>query len=187
VGVLLRPSARLACFAAVVGRTRGRFFTTRFERDRMARGIQQFQGGFGTTVDWWFYASAEMDSIFDEPSVLGGRTFTPNPQPVPVLSAIPLEGANTPSDAGRYVTNRVLLRVSLRQAMASGMPDLSRDFEAHYGDRFVLRGLVYDVTAIVSEGNLDATNEDVVLRVEGRQLRADELGSDEQFAGYVSR
>lgn len=168
-----------------MGRTRGRFFTTRFERDRQQQSIGELQGKVGTTVQWWLLTGAVLDSVFDEPDVMGGRTFTQLSRPVPVLSAVPLEGANTPTDAGRYVTNRVMLRVSLRQAEAAGVPDLSVDYEARYGDRFVLRGLVYDITAIASEGNFDATNEDVVLRIEGRQLRPDELSTDPDFASYA--
>lgn len=168
-----------------MGRRRGRFFTTRFERDRQDRLIRQQQDKFGTAVTWFFLAGATVDSVFDEPDVMGGRTFTQAARSIPVLSAVPLEGPNVPGDAGRYVTNRVVLRMSLRQVLAAGMPDLSRDFEERYGDRFVLRGLVYDVTAIATEGNFDATNEDVVVRVEGRQLRADELTSDPDFIDHA--
>lgn len=168
-----------------MGRVRGRFYTNRFERQRMNRDIRQYQEGHGTYVLWYFFAGITEDSIYDEPSVMGGRSFTLAASPMPVLSAVPLEGANAPGDAGRYVTNRVALRMSLRQVMSAGMPDLSRNYEAHYGDRFVYRGLVYDVTAIVSEGNIDATDTDIVLRVEGTQLRADELTSDPAFSTYA--
>lgn len=165
-----------------MSRVKGKFFNNDFDLKRMDRDIRQEQEGHGTTVDWYFYLGAVVDPTYDE----GGRRWR-GPVPMPVVSAVPAQGANVPSDSGRFVTDTIELRMSYRQITGRGIgPDISSDFENHYADRFVFRGHVYSVTAIRIDGHFDPQARDVMVRIDAGQLRPDELVNDVDFAEYAA-
>jgi hypothetical protein len=165
-----------------MSRVKGKFFTNDFELKRMNRDIRQEQEGHGTTVDWWFYLGAISDETYDE----GGRRWR-GPVPMPVVSVVVDQGPNVPSDSGRFVTDAVTLRMGYRQITGRGIgPDISSDFEAHYGDRFVFRDHVYSVESIHIDGHFDPLARDVMVQVEGGQLRPDELVNDVDFTEYAA-
>jgi hypothetical protein len=166
-----------------MGRVKGRFFNNDFDLNRINRDIAQEQAGHGTSVAWYFYQGAALDDTYDE----GGRRWT-GPKNVPVVSAVPAQGANRPSDTGQYITDHITLRMSYRQiAGDTGFTmDLSTNFEQHYADRFVFRGHVYSVQEIRMDGHFDPAARDVMVRVEGGQLRPDELVNDIDFQEYAA-
>lgn len=167
-----------------MGRVQGRFFNNSFDLKRMDRDIHQEQAGHGTTVLWYFYLGAVSDETYDE----GGRRWKVPPKVMPVVSAVPTQGANVPSDSGRYITDSIELRMSYRQISDEGIgPNLSVDFEPHYSDRFIYRGHVYSIREIHSDGHFDALNRDVMVRIVGGQLRPDELVNDVDFLDYASQ
>lgn len=165
-----------------MGRVKGRFFNNDFDLNRINRDIAQEQAGHGTSVGWYFYQGAALDDTYDE----GGRRWT-GPKNVSVVSAVIQQGPNRPSDTGRYITDRAVLRMSYKQIADEnfGM-DFSTNFEPHYNDRFVFRGHVYSVQEIKSDGHFDAQARDVMVQVTGGQLRPDELVNDIDFTAYAA-
>lgn len=165
-----------------MSRVKGQFFTNDFDLKRMDRDIRQEQENHGTTVDWYFYQGAVVDDTYDE----GGRRWR-GPVSMPVVSAVPAQGANLPSDSGMFITDTIDLRMGYRQITGRGIgPDISTDFETHYADRFVFRNHVYSVTAIRIDGHFDPEARDVMVRVTGGQLRADELVNDVDFTAFAA-
>ncbi len=163
-----------------MGRVTGKFFTDRYELDRSFRDIRQEQEDHGTIVEWYFYLGAEPDDTYDE----GGRRWR-GPVTVPVVSAVPVQGANVSNDSGLFVTDAITLRMSYRQITSVGIgPDISTDFESHYADRFVYRKHVYGIEAIRIDGHFDPDSHDVMVRVEAGQLRPDELFDDVEFTAF---
>lgn len=165
-----------------MGRVKGKFFTNQYELKRMFRDIRQEQEDHGTSVQWYFYLGSVVDSTYDE----GGRRWR-GPKTMPVVSAVPVQGANVPSDSGRFVTDSIALRMSWRQITDQGIgPNISEDFESHYGDRFIYRGHVYSIEEIRVDGHFDPDSHDVMVSIRGGQLRPDELVNDVDFLNYAS-
>jgi hypothetical protein len=131
-----------------MGRVKGRFFTNDFELSRLDRDIRQEQEYHGTTVDWYFYLGSQVDDVYDE-----GPADWKGPVKMPVVSAVPVQGANVTGDSGLYVTDRITLRLSLDQVVTRGLGrGLSSNFEQHYRDRFVYRNHVYSIEDIRIDG-----------------------------------
>lgn len=165
-----------------MGRVHGKYFTNKYERKRMFRDIRQEQEYHGTSVEWYVYQGAQLDDAYDE----GQRRWT-GPVSVPVVSAVPVQGANVSNDAGRFVTDRIVLRISYKQlADAHVGPEISNDFEDWYADRFVYRDHVYGIEALRVDGHFDPDSLDMMVSVTAGQLRPDELYDDIDFTAFAT-
>lgn len=163
---------------------RGRFFSPKWEARRIDRDIELHQRAFGTTIDWYFYDPAESvyDAVYDEGQDLGeGRRWN-GPTPIPVLSANRREGPNITSEDGMYVVDTIDVRMSYEQARRVGLvPEMSRNHEQHYSDRFVYDNIVWGIRDISVTGQFEASGHDIIVRILGVQKRPDELVNDIDF------
>lgn len=152
--------------------------------------MESFQAVFGTEVLWFFFqpvgpgSPTVLDDVYDEGAVASGKTYD-GPLRIPVLSAVPAQGAENPDDQGFATYDRIVLRMSYEQVRRAGLSqNLIQDRESRLLDRFVYRSRVFDVTALQTSGHFEQTGADTVLQVSGVQLRPDELLDSPTFARY---
>jgi hypothetical protein len=153
----------------------------------MDRDIEKHQQAFGTVVQWYFYdpENSQYDDVYDEGSDSGNGRRWKGPITVPVLSANRREGSNITSDDGMYVVDTIDLRLSYEQARRVGLvPEISRNHEMHYDDRFIYDDRVWGIRDISVTGQFEASGHDIMARVLGGQLRPDELVNDIDFARW---
>lgn len=158
-------------------RPRGRFFGVKDEQRRINAGMEDYQQVYGTEVLWFFFTPGEStyDDIYDEGFVEGGKSYD-GPHRIPVMSAVPTQGAETPQDNGYATYDQVTLRMSYEQVRRAGLShDLVLEREERQLDRFVYRNRVFDVVSIQTSGHFEQTSADTVLQIQGMQLRKDEL------------
>lgn len=175
------------------GRTRGRFFDTRDEEQRIDRALAQYQQVYGTEVLWYFLRAPDdpiniassgtvVHDVYDEGLVTGGKSYD-GPHRMPVMSAQALQGQDVEhDDQGMATWDHVTLKLSYEQARKVGIDlDLVENREAHIHDRFVWRKRLFDVEAIQTSGHFDQSARDMTILVQGVQLRSDEFIDSPQF------
>lgn len=167
---------------------RGRYFPPKFETRRMDRDIEKHQQAFGTVVGWYIYDpdTSRYDDVYDEgqDSGDGGRRWK-GPLNIPVVSANRREGMRITTDDGMYILDTIDLRLSYEQSRRVGLvPEISHNHERHYKDRFIYDNLVWGIRDISVTGQFEASGHDTMVRVQGVQLRADELVNDPDFRAW---
>jgi len=167
-------------------RSRGRFFPTRYETKRMDVDIQAYQEQMGTTVLWWFFDfdDTQFNETYDEGDRINGKRFK-GPIRLPVLSAVRIPAERRPSDEGMYGIDTIDVRMSYEQARRAGLgPELDLNTTPHLNDRVGYEGRVFEIRDILVTGQYDPTQTYMIIRVNGRQLRPDEMVFDPDFAAY---
>lgn len=162
----------------------GRFFPSRYEARRQDRDIAIHQRSFGTAVLWYFFdpGASAFDDIYSEGQDYGGGRRWFGPHTIPVVSANRREGMKVVTDDGLYSLDTIDLRLSYEQARKSGLlPEVSRNHEVHLNDRFIYDDRVWGIRDISTTGQFDPSGHDVMVRVQGVQLHADELVNDLDF------
>ncbi len=170
------------------GRPHGRFFSVRKEELRLNHALEQYQGVYGTEVQWYFLlkqgAGTVVDDVYDEGSVIGGKAYD-GPHRVPVMAAQVRQGQAESDDQGMSTFDNVTLKLSYEQARRAGLDvNLINNRETHLHDRFVWRRRVFDVGSIQTAGHFDQNSTDMTILVQATQVRPDELVDSPIFQGY---
>ena len=164
---------------------RGRFDSDKYETQEIHRGIRGFQSAqvYDEIQYYRFLRTAsESHDIYDE-AAGEGRVYRP-PVTVPCLHVTHDEGESQAGDTGFYVNDNVYVTASFDQLYRTGLTFQDVQHESYLKDRFTYDNKVFRITHIHVLGQV-ARGRDIVLSIEGTQIKPSELVNDQQFAAYV--
>jgi hypothetical protein len=146
----------------------------RREITSIKKGIKEYQRETGETVIWFEFdpTGTTKDPVYDE----GPSRKWKKGKPVPVVFAYFHEDQETPSAEGFYMVNTTHFTVLLDILRKAGISN-PEDTEKHMHDRFSFNGNTYNVFGYVKQGLV--SNEWLTVAVDGRQVKEDELPTDE--------
>lgn len=162
---------------------RGRF-TVGQETRSINAGLRGYQSIAGDVLEYWRFdhEDSQMDPVYDEATGTGRVYF--GPYSVPALHVVHLQGDNTAGGTQGFYTNDSLsATVSFRQFVRTGMRDADIRTNNYGRDRIVYDEKVFRVVRITALGQIKRA--DLILAIEGTQLKADELIDDSQFAQWA--
>lgn len=162
---------------------RGRFTVAQETRSIFA-GLRGYQSLAGDQIEYWRFDhdDSATDPVYDEATGAGKVYF--GPYSVPALHVVHLQGDNTEGGTQGFYTNDSLsATVSFRQFARIGMTAADIRTNAYGRDRAVYDEKVFRITRITALGQIRRA--DLILAIEGTQLKADELVDDAQFAPWA--
>lgn len=168
-------------------RSRGQFFPTKFDTERMQNDMMSMQEQFGVEVQWWYFDEADtaVNSIYDEPDSSTGKLFI-GPIRVPVISAVRRMGPQEGGEEGLYTVDTLDVRASYEMVRRVGItPEIDLNTTNHLNDRLGYEGRYFDIQAITSDGQYDPTHTYLTLDIRAKELRPDELQYSPQFASEI--
>lgn len=163
---------------------RGRFDTD-FETEEIHRGLRGHQSAqVGDEVAYYRFnrEGSGMDDLYDEGEGLG-RVFRP-PVDLPVLHVTHDEGDNQDTDTGFYFNDNIYISASYDQVYRTGLSLADIEHHRYLKDRVVYDGRVFRVTQIHILGQIQGR--DVIVSIEGTQVKPDEMVSDPQFSNFTT-
>lgn len=164
---------------------RGRFDSD-FETNEMNQGLRGFQSAqAGDAIDYYRFdrVASQIDDVYDEGDG-AGRVYHPSVV-VPVLRAVHDEGENANTDTGFYFNDNIYVTASFNQVFRTGLTFEDIRHEDYLKDRLVYDNKVFRVTQIHVMGQIQ--RRDVIISIEGTQVKADELVTDTQFAEFATQ
>jgi hypothetical protein len=160
---------------------RGRFGAD-YETYEINSALSGYQSNFGDVIDYYRFIKSEsrVNDIYDEGDLVG-KVFA-DPIRLPVLHVIHQEGPNEDEDTGFYYNDDLNVTASFSQITRAGLTLADLETQRYLKDRMVYNGKPFRVTAINILGQIQ--QRDVIVGIEGTQLRGDELVNDLQFAQW---
>jgi hypothetical protein len=137
------------------------------------------------SVEYWRFdrSVSGSDDVYDEGTIGAGRLFRP-PLNLPAIHVTHDEGGRVTSDSGFYWNDNIYATFSYAQFDRAGLYKPDDHHEWYLKDRIVYDGLVFKVVDIHILGQID--ERDVVVSLEGTQVKPDEMVNDPQFAEYAN-
>lgn len=161
---------------------RGRF-TADYETDQINGSLRGWQAEFGDDITYFRFwkEQSEMDPVFDE-ATKAGRLYHP-PKKIAVLHATHTEGGNEIRPQGFYYNDELYVIAFFDQLMKVGFTNLDLQTYDYLKDRIVYDYKVFRVTKINVTGQVQ--ERDVMVSIEGTQVKPDEMLNDPQFKSYL--
>ena len=162
---------------------RGRF-TVGAETRSIEKGLRGYQSLAGDVVDYYrfHHELSVQDPVYDEGTAVG-RVFH-GPFSVPVLHVVHLQGDDRAGGTQGFYTNDTLqVTAGWRQMARVGLTRTDVRTNAWLRDRIVYDEKVFRINKMTALGQVQRA--DLILAIEGTQLKADELVDDAQFAAYA--
>lgn len=159
-------------------------FSTRYETNEIAGAMRGWQTEFGDHVLYYRYwgTESEVHDIWDEATGVG-RMFHP-PDEIEVLHATHIEGSNEDRTQGQYYNDTLYVTASYAQLRRLGMTEMDLQFQTYLKDRIVYDFRVFRITRIQVLGQIQRA--DVVVSIEGTQVKPDEMLNDKGFEAFVN-
>ena len=161
---------------------RGRFDSD-FETGEIHRGLRGHQSAqIGDEVQYYRldFEHSQMDDLYDEGTGYG-RVYHP-PVDLPCLHVTHDEGENQDTDTGFYFNDNLYITASFDQVYRTGLTLMDIEHQRFLKDRILYDGRVFRVTQIHILGQIQTR--DIVVSIEGTQVKPDEMVNDPQFAAY---
>lgn len=158
-------------------------FSMDYETNEIRDALTGYQIEVGDFVIYYRYDSinSRLHSVYDEP-IAGGLAWR-RPINLPVIHAIHLENERDITAEGEYTNDTIELTASFEQLRMSAMSKLDINTQNYLNDRFVYDGKVFKVIQISIKGQIQSR--DLIVRIEGTQVKADELVNSTTFARYA--
>lgn len=152
------------------------------ETDEINDAIRGYSSEWGDHVEYYRFdaANSVMHDIYDEASG-EGRVFI-GPIYLETLPVIHQENPNESPEAGFYYRDAIHVTCSFDQFTKTGFPNTDIDTQAYLRDRLVYDNKVFRVTEINVLGQI--IERDVIVTIDGQQIKPDELVFDAQFNKY---
>ena len=159
-------------------------FDYRYELESIYRGMDRdLHQVVGQILPWYVFDNADTttDSVYDVGSGdRVGRTWY-DPLDVPTLSIIKVE-ANVPiNKRGLYPVDTLNVVISPDALRLAGLDDILANPDLHAVDRLVYEGKVFGVEQIRVRGAIKGDYDYVVVGVDARQIKRDELYNDDPY------
>jgi hypothetical protein len=164
-------------------KSKGRF-NTDYETGKVLDVLTDYGEGHGDWLDYYRLdeENSEYDEIFDEP-VGAGRVFTLTQ--MPAIHVHLIYGANQYGDFGMYYNDEIAASISFRMFEQAGMTEADIRDGKYERDRVVYKNKVFRITILDIQGQIQ--RREIVVGLEGSQLKPDELVGDQQFARFSQR
>lgn len=163
---------------------RGRFGINT-ETTLIHRALRGWQNRTGDVVTYFRFQRDEsgMHEVYDEASG-AGRVFYGRWQ-LPALHVTHVESGNEePRDSGLYVVDTLRVVLEYDQLIKYGLTEMDIKHGSFQRDRVAYDNALYAVQRLQILGQI--RRRDVVVVIEARQIRNDELVNDPEFADYLS-
>lgn len=158
-------------------------FDTDFETNEIHRSLRGWQSEFGDRVLYYRFwgEESEVHDIWDE-AAGRGRVWHPASE-VEVLHVTHIEGGNQDRPQGQYYNDSLYLTASWEQLKRLGMTEMDLQHQSYLRDRIVYDYRVFRVTRLQVMGQIQ--QRDVIVSIEGTQVKPDEMINDEQFLAFA--
>lgn len=159
---------------------RGRFETD-WETQEIHRGLRGFQSSqVYDDIEYFRFdmEASQSHNIYGE-AFDKGKVYRPSVT-VPCLHVTHDEGENQNADTGFYVNDNIYITASFDQFFRTGLTFADIEHEKYLKDRFSYDGKLFRVENIHILGQVRG-GRDIILSIEGTQVKPDELANDPQF------
>lgn len=159
-------------------------FDQRYEVAQIEGALRGYQGSqIEDSVDYWRFdrANSQMDDVYNE-GYGTGLVFHPSVN-VPALHVTHNEGGRTGQLEGFYFNDDLYVTTSYDMFTRTGLTNADVQHQKYLKDRIIYDGIVFRVNSIQILGQVD--RRDVIVSIEGTQVKPDELSNDPQFAAYA--
>ena len=158
-------------------------FDADFETAEISRSLRGWQSEFGDHVLYYRYwgEETEIHDIWDE-AAGGGRVWHPANE-IEALHVTHVEGGNEDRQQGQYWNDNLYMTASFDQLRRLGMTELDLQHQSYLRDRIVYDYRVFRVTRLQVMGQIQ--QRDVVVSIEGTQVKPDEMLNDRQFEAFA--
>lgn len=159
-------------------------FTVDAESKEIADAMRGWQSAYGDTVEYYRYwmEETEVNDIWDEASGQGRVWHTPDE--IEVLHATHVEGQAETREQGLYYNDTLYATASFDQLRKLGMTEMDLQAQTYLRDRIVYDYRVFQVTRIQVMGQIQ--RRDLVVSIEGTQVKPDEMMNDRGFEKYAN-
>lgn len=160
-------------------------FDSDFETNEIYESLRGWQTEWGDRALYYRYWATEsqIHEIWDEATGVG-RVWHPAHE-IEVLHATHIEGGNEDrSETGQYYNDSLYMTASFQQLKRLGMTEMDLLYQSYLNDRIVYDYRVFRVTRIQVMGQIQ--RKDVVVSIEGTQVKPDEMANDNQFEKFAN-
>lgn len=168
---------------AKLDRKKGRF-DPRYESNEIDGALEGYQIVYGQEIAYFRYSHSQSyyHDVYGEADH-GGRIYYA-PVQVPVLQVMREEGPAEQDQAGLYWTDSIHITASFAHLSKTGLTELDIKHGSYLNDRFAYDGRLFRITRIAVLGQLKTR--DVIVGIDGIQLKRDDILSDPQFEAWWS-
>lgn len=162
-------------------KTHGRF-NANYETTDIMGVLRGRQTEVGETVQYYRFSHADAsgDDLYDE-GTGQGRMFN-GPYRIPALHVVHNQGPAQDTTQGLYTVDNLHITASFDSLRKMGFTDQDIEHEKYLTDRVVYDNSVFRITSISVLGQIQ--DRDIIVSLEGVQLKPDELVNDVQFARW---
>jgi hypothetical protein len=159
-------------------------FDADFETKEIHQTLRGWQSEFGDNVLYYRYwgEESQVHDIWSE-ATGGGRVWHP-PHEIEVLHVTHVEGGGQDRTQGLYYNDNLYLTASFEQLKRLGMTELDLQHQSYLRDRIVYDFRVFRVTRLQVMGQIQ--QRDVVVSIEGTQVKPDEMLNDAGFEEFAN-
>jgi hypothetical protein len=159
-------------------------FNADFETREISEAMRGWQSAFGDKILYYRYWGEEsaLNDIWDE-AAGSGRVWHP-PAEVAVMHATHIEGGDEDRAQGQYYNDTLYVTASFEQLKRLGMTELDLQHQSYLRDRIVYDFRVFRVTRLQVMGQIQ--RRDVVVSIEGTQVKPDEMLNDRGFEAFAN-
>lgn len=159
-------------------------FNADFETNEIQSALRGWQTEFGDNILYYRFwgEESQVHDIWQE-ATAGGRVWHP-PAEVPVLHATHVEGDAEARREGLYYNDSLYVTASFMELQRIGFTEMDLQHQAYLRDRIVYDFRVFRVTRIQVMGQIQ--RRDVVVSIEGTQVKPDEMLNDRGFEAFAN-
>lgn len=164
---------------------KGGRFSVDFETSEIYKGLRDWQRWTGDAVYYFRFAydQSSNDPVYGEADASMGRTYF-GPNLIPALHVIHTEGENDNGEEGFYYNDTAHVTLSFDQLKRAGLDRMDLSTSNYLKDRFVYDTKVFRVTRVEILGQIQ--QKDIIVSIDGTQVKPDEMVNDLQFSQYVT-
>lgn len=163
---------------------KGGRFSVDFETNEIYRGLRDWQRWTGDHVQYYRFAfdQSDVDPVYGEAAGPNGRIYF-GPNLIPALHVIHVEGDNENTENGFYYNDEAHITLSFDQLRRTGLEKMDINTDNYLKDRFIYDTKVFRVTNVQILGQIQ--RRDIIVTIDGTQVKPSELANDVQFAQYA--
>jgi hypothetical protein len=160
-------------------------FSVDYETSDIYRGLRDWQRQTGDQIYYYRFAyeQSNREDTYGEATAPNGKVYF-GPNNIPTLHVIHMEGDNDNTEQGFYYNDRAHVTLSFDQIKKMGLDRMDLNTQNYLKDRFVYDTKVFRVTSVQIMGQIQ--QRDIIVTIDGTQVKPDELVNDIQFRQYVS-
>lgn len=164
---------------------KGGRFSVDFETSEIYKGLRDWQRWTGDQVYYFRFAydQSSVDPVYGEADSPMGRIYF-GPNIIPALHVIHFEGDNDNTVNGFYYNDRAHITMSFDQLKRAGLDRMDLNTQNYLKDRFVYDTKVFTVSSVQILGQIQ--QKDIIVAIDGTQVKPDEMANDIQFAQYAT-